>query len=116
MARNSNIKAVAQTVQKQILNGERPNVKKAMIQNGYSVKTASNSSYQVTRHPDYKAEEKNFVNQIQELQQDAISIMLKKKNKASYRDALNAIVDLKRTETLITGTAPTDIIAVKWVE
>ena len=116
MPRNSNIRAVALTVKKQILNGERPNVSKAMIANGYAISTANKQPQTITRHPDYKAVEKTFLQQLENVQNIAIDIIEKKKSRASFRDGIEALDKAKKLEFLITGEKPTEAIAVKWME
>ena len=107
MPRNTNARAVAKKVIEQIKNKERPNMKKAMLESGYSKISAECKAKEIRNRPDFKEEMMSFEEQLDELIADGIDIMKTKKQKATYRDGIESVEKMKKLKLLVTGN-PTD--------
>jgi hypothetical protein len=98
-----NPRDVAKKVLKQIQNGELPNKKKAMIEVGYSLSTASRKQKEISERKDYKKVMESFADRIDICIDEAISGLIEKKEEANYRDFSNSIQGLVKTSRLIRG-------------
>jgi hypothetical protein len=109
MPRNGNPKKVAKKVIAQITKGELPNVKKAMLEVGYSPITANSKAKRVTSNEAYKKEMVSFTDELDLIISDAIDNLKNKKDSATYRDSVQAIKDLTKTQRLINGESTENI-------
>lgn len=103
MSRNSNARMVAKKVIEQLQEGKRPNVKEAMLQTGYSSVTADKNAAKIKAQEGFKEEIFDFMSALDEVQRDAIQIMKDKKDKATYRDGVEAADKMTKLKQLISG-------------
>lgn len=117
MPRNSNARMVAKKVIEQIEEGKRPNIKEAALAVGYSSSTANKQAKRITEKKEYKEELFDFMKALDEVQNDAINIMKAKKDKATYRDGVEATDKITKLKQLISGK-PTENtkMVVEWDE
>jgi hypothetical protein len=99
-----NRKRVAKKVIEQIENKEKINLKKAMLDCGYTESYANTMGTGLIRKSkEFQEETKGFLDQLEEQIQRSMKDMIKKQTKASWRDNAEAIDKFKKLQSAIKG-------------
>lgn len=109
MPRNSNIPKVAQNVVKQLKNGKRPNISEAMVDAGYSMKTARASQKRVTTNPVYIKTFESLSKRLGGVIDIGLDVIEKKKNTATFRDGVETVDKMTKLQRLIDGQSTENV-------
>lgn len=112
----SNPRRAAREVLKQVSDGKKINLGKAMKEVGYSKSTQCQPK-SVTKQDDFKDEVFNFVHEMEEERKQCLRELKdpKVRKKATYRDRIDAINKLTNNIQLVTGqTTSNETMTIVW--
>lgn len=109
MPRNSNIEGVAKTVIKQLKNGERPNVGKAMREVGYSQTTSESKTSTIKRNPLYIKTFESLSKRLGGVIDIGLDVIEKKKATATFRDGVETVDKMTKLQRLIDGQSTENV-------
>lgn len=106
---SENAKRVAKVVIRQIKGGSLRNIKKAMLEVGFSQSTSETRQGDITSNKAYIKEMEKFEDRMDKLILIGEDIVVEKKGKASFRDGIEAIDKLTKLKRLVSGQSTENI-------